>query len=85
MATPAHRAGVVVFGDLKSAVTLPLRIDLPVLNLSRDAGVQCCAFFCETVLFNALGHQPLALQFCCATSAAGSIPSQNKIDQVAIE
>jgi hypothetical protein len=37
------------------------------------------------VLFNALGHPPLALQFCCATSAAGSIPSQNKIDQVAIE
>ncbi|WP_304627510.1 hypothetical protein [Pseudomonas congelans] len=85
MATPAHRAGVVVFGDLKSAVTLPLRIDLPVLNLSRDAGVQCCAFFCETVLFNAPGHPPRTLQFCCATSAAGSIPSQNKIDQVAIE
>ncbi|POP62610.1 hypothetical protein CXB38_22790 [Pseudomonas syringae] len=49
------------------------------------ARVQCCAFFCETVLFNAPGHPPRTLQFCCATSAAGSIPSQNKIDQVAIE
>ncbi|PBP29380.1 hypothetical protein CCL12_30545 [Pseudomonas syringae] len=70
---------------MKSAVTLRSRIDLPVLNLGRNARVQCCAFFCETVLFNAPGHPPRTLQFCCVTSAAGSISSQHKIDQVAIE
>ncbi|PBP35303.1 hypothetical protein CCL11_25255 [Pseudomonas syringae] len=70
---------------MKSAVTQPRHLDPPVLNLSRHARVQCCAFFCETVLFNAPGHPPRTLQFCCATSATGSIPSQNTIDQVAIE
>ncbi|KPC33152.1 Uncharacterized protein ABJ99_2008 [Pseudomonas syringae pv. cilantro] len=70
---------------MKSVVTQPSRIQLSVLNLNLDAGVQCCAFFCESLLFDALGQPPRVLQFCCTTSAAGSIPSQNKNNQVAIE
>ncbi|ATV17155.1 hypothetical protein CFN58_32255 [Pseudomonas avellanae] len=70
---------------MKNVVTQPLGIHFPVLSLDLPAGVQCCAFFCESLLFNASGHSLGVLQFCCVTSAAGPVPSQNKNNQVAIE
>ncbi|MDU8457690.1 MULTISPECIES: hypothetical protein [Pseudomonas syringae group] len=85
MATPAPRAGVVVSGDVKNLVIQLRRIHFPVSNLNLDAGVQCRAFFCESLLLNASGYPSGVLQFCCATSAAGPFRSQNKNNQVAIE
>ncbi|KPC11267.1 Uncharacterized protein AC500_3912 [Pseudomonas amygdali pv. lachrymans] len=55
------------------------------MSLDLHAGVQCCAFFCESLLFNTQGHSLGVLQFCRVTSASGPFLSQNKNNQVAIE
>ncbi|WP_235662786.1 hypothetical protein, partial [Pseudomonas savastanoi] len=81
----APRAGVVVFGDVKNLVIQPRCIHFSVSNLNLDAGVQCRAFFCESLLLNTSDHPSGVLQFCCVTSAAGPFRSQNKNNQVAIE
>ncbi|AAO55335.1 hypothetical protein AO286_17105 [Pseudomonas syringae] len=70
---------------MKNVVTQPFGIHFPVLSLDLHAGVQCCAFFCESLLFNTQGHSLGVLQFCRVTSASGPFLSQNKNNQVAIE
>ncbi|ORC59689.1 hypothetical protein BZK31_09720 [Pseudomonas floridensis] len=55
------------------------------LNPDLEAGVQCRAFFCESLLFETARGLPVPrAAFCCVTSATGPIPSQNKNNQVAL-